>query len=110
LKLFVDENLSRRPPDLLGADFKGSVSVAGLDLLATPDDEIWRFAGDRGYVIITKDRDFVDLSALYGPPLKVIRVLLPNGSTQAVVQLVRESRELIDAFAASPTAGILYLP
>ena len=110
MKFFVDENLSRKLPALLDDRFKGSVSVAGLDLLRTPDDELWVIARDGGYVILTKDNDFESLSILHGPPPKVIRIVLPNASTRAVVKLLEDHQALISDFGADEAAGILHLP
>ena len=110
MKLFVDENLSRKLPSLLGDHFAGSVSVAGLDLFQTPDEELWMIPRKGEYVILTKDNDFEDLSILNGPPPKVIRIVLPNASTRAVVNLLEDHQVLITDFAADDAAGILHLP
>jgi len=35
------------------------------------DKEIWDYAQKHGYIIVTKDADFLDMSLLYGQPLKL---------------------------------------
>ncbi len=46
------------------------VSLVGLE--GAKDSEIWSFAGESNFVIVTRDSDFSELAALHGPPPKVI--------------------------------------
>lgn len=68
MRLLFDANLS---PKLVAASvdlYPGSAHVDGLDNIASDDARIWDFASRGGFVITTKDTDFLDLSLLCGPP------------------------------------------
>jgi len=62
VKPLLDQNLSPRlgsgPADL----FPGSVHVREAGLREAPDDDIWRYAAEHGYVIASKDSDYRQLS------------------------------------------------
>jgi predicted nuclease of predicted toxin-antitoxin system len=58
MKLPLDENLSRRlVPKLLDV-FPSTIHVANVDMLRTPDPEIWQYSKENDFTIITKDDDF----------------------------------------------------
>lgn len=64
MKLLLDENLSRRlVPKLLDV-FPGTIHVADVDILRTPDPEIWQYAKVNDFTIITKNDDFLALAHL----------------------------------------------
>lgn len=54
----------------------------GLDCAS--DLEIWEYARDQGFAIVTKDADFEKLSLLHGAPPKVIWLRLGNATNQEV--------------------------
>lgn len=74
------------------------------------DRAIWRLAGRDGYIVVSKDSDFLDLSAMYGPPPKLIYLSIGNCSTLAVETLLRESFEAIQSFAADTDPAALVIP
>ncbi len=45
---------------------------------AAKDLEIWSFAGERNFVIVTRDSDFSELATLHGSPPKVIVLQISN--------------------------------
>lgn len=51
----------------------------GLDRAS--DLAVWNAARTRGYVIVSQDADFSDLSAMFGAPPKVIWIRRGNCST-----------------------------
>ena len=87
MKLLFDENLSPGLIADLTAEFPDSLHVRdiGLELEA-----VWGFARDNGFVIVSKDSDFHQLSFLFGHPPKVIWIRRGNCSTAAVVSLLRQ--------------------
>jgi predicted nuclease of predicted toxin-antitoxin system len=110
VSLLFDQNLSRRLPALLTAEFPGSEQalVAGL---ATADDRaVWAYAAAHGLAIVSKDADFQALSAALGPPPKVIWLRVGNGPTRVVEALLRARVADIQAFLADPTSALLELP
>jgi predicted nuclease of predicted toxin-antitoxin system len=73
MKLLFDENLSHKLVELVQSLFPDSAHVTTIGFgKGTPDREIWDYAKDHGFTIVTGDRDFLVLSARLGPPPKVI--------------------------------------
>ena len=110
MKLLLDENLSPRLAKSLQDLFPGSAHVDDCALGAKGDDQIWRFASENDYVILSKDSDFYDRSALYGGPPKVIWLRVGNRSTDYIEALVRRSAASIAALAGSPDTTLIILP
>jgi len=53
--------------------------------LTLPDREVWQVAKGEGWIIVTKDADFLDLSTIYGSPPKVLLVRYGNCSTRTML-------------------------
>ena len=109
MKLLFDQNLSRFLDELRDA-FPDSADVTTLDLVTASDRTIWDYAREHGFVIVSKDSDFRQLSFLQGPPPKAIWLRVGNVSTGAVPDLLRGSVDLIERFAASEEEAFLVLP
>jgi len=71
MKLLLDENLSRRVVPFILQDYPESSQISLLSMEHSSDKEIWDYAQKHGYIIVTKDADFLDMSLLYGQPLKL---------------------------------------
>jgi predicted nuclease of predicted toxin-antitoxin system len=82
------------------------VGRCGLPVPAT-DRAIWEWAG--GWTVATNDEDFQELSALYGPPPKVVLLRTGNQSTSYLAQLIGEMREEIARFVQTDGLGVLEL-
>lgn len=110
MSLLFDQNLSRRLPALVAADFPGSeqVILAGLD--AADDRAVWAYAAAHGLAVVSKDADFARLSATLGSPPKVIWLRIGNGPTRAVETLLRSRAADVRTFLADPAAALLELP
>jgi predicted nuclease of predicted toxin-antitoxin system len=68
MKLLLDENLSRRLVPFLQHDYPDSNHVVLLGMESATDKEVWQKAKDDGYVILTRDADFQELSLVWGQP------------------------------------------
>lgn len=110
MRLLFDQNLSRRLVEELAPWFPHSGHVAPLGLDTATDREIWAYAGQHGYLIVSKDSDFRQLAFLLGPPPKAVWLRLGNRSTAAIAELLRASADLIAQFAASEEEALLVLP
>ena len=108
--LLFDPNLSPRLPRILADLYTESVHVGRVLRLDAPDEEIWEYARDNSFVIVTKDRDYIRLSRERGHPPKVIRVTLGNCSRDAVALLLRENYAGIVAFYRNEERALLKLP
>ncbi len=70
----------------------------------TPDEVIWQYAKNNGFVILTCDKDFFELAELHGPPPKVIRLESMNYRTYLAAELIRANAVLISEFEKSDRA------
>jgi predicted nuclease of predicted toxin-antitoxin system len=85
VSLLFDQNLSRRLPALLAAEFPGSEQVFTAGLATADDPVVWAYAAGRGLAVVSKDADFAALSASLVPPPKVIWLRIGNSPTRDVV-------------------------
>lgn len=95
MKLLLDENLSRRLIPFLQHDYPGSNQVVLLGMESARDKEVWQKARDDGYVILTRDADFQELSLVWGQPPKVIRLKTLNQSRAATLKILLENKTVI---------------
>lgn len=110
MRLLFDQNLSRHLVGHLRDVFPESKHVTSLDLDAATDDEIWSYAGEHGYVIVSKDSDFRQLAFLHGPPPKAIWLRVGNASTVTILQVLIDHVEAIEAFSDGDDEALLVLP
>jgi len=96
MKLLLDENLSRRIVPFIQEAFPDSTQITLLNMENSPDKEIWQFAHDNNYVIVTKDSDFYEMSLLYGQPPKIIWLKIGNQTKAATIRVLTENREEIE--------------
>ena len=82
MKALIDQNLSFRLVDNVLPDFPGSCHVRDVGLAGEDDERIWQFAKNQGFVIITKDNDFLARALVRGHPPQVIQICLGNVSTR----------------------------
>jgi predicted nuclease of predicted toxin-antitoxin system len=83
--------------------------VKQLGLAEKLDQAIWDVAKRDGYVILTQDDDFVDLSSLHGPLPKVIHLAKGNLTTKQCVSALRANTAAIKHFGSDPEAGLLVI-
>ncbi len=88
MKMLLDENLSRRLVPFLQHDFPESNQVVLLGMKGATDKEVWQRAKAEGYVIVTRDADFQELSLVWGQPPKVIRLKTANQTRAATLKLL----------------------
>ena len=92
MKLLLDENLSRRLVPLLQQEFPGTTQVTLLGLESASDQVIWLRAKQDGYVVVTRDADFQELSLVWGAPPKVMRLRTPNLNRMAVLKMLLDHK------------------
>ena len=109
LRLLLDENLSERLLPLLSAKFENPQHVRLLGLGGADDLEIWELARRDGYLLVTKDEDFLRLSLSRGFPPKVICLGIGNAGNARTAALLLNNIETIEAFTNHPEAGFLLL-
>ena len=109
MTLLLDQNLSPRLKRMLPTLFDEIVHVVDLGMNETPDAEIWRYAGERQWTIMSKDGDLADLALLHGPPPKVIRLRIGNGPWRSAAEVVEANAEAVRAFLNDPESSLLVL-
>ena len=109
MKLLYDQNLSPRLVNSIADLYPDSDHVFNLNLDQASDNEVWDFALDRDFAIVTKDADFGDLSLLQGFPPKVIWIRRGNCSAQEIENLLREKSPAILSHHNDPESGLLIL-
>ena len=97
MKLLLDENLSRRMVSLIASHYPGSSQVTLLGLERASDTAIWSYARQHDFVIVTKDSDFLDLSALHGQPPKIILLKNGNQTFRMTAKTLIDCRNLLES-------------
>jgi predicted nuclease of predicted toxin-antitoxin system len=96
MKLLLDENLSRRIVPFLQTNFPGSSQVALIGLESASDSEIWQYAKEHDFVIVSRDSDFQERSLVAGHPPQVIWLKIPNRSKTVVLNILLEHQAEIE--------------
>jgi len=109
LKLLLDENLSPRLIALIGVAYPGSMHVRDCGLLNKPDVDVWQYAKENGFAIVSKDSDFSELSVLYASPPKVVWLRIGNCTTARAAAVLRDAVPRIQAFLAARAESCLVL-
>jgi predicted nuclease of predicted toxin-antitoxin system len=102
MKLLFDQNISYRVIKGLLNIFPSARQVRELKLENATDRQIWEYAKENGYTIVTFDSDFFDLTLLLGIPPKVIWLRLGNTSTDHLIKILKENQRLIREFIENP--------
>jgi predicted nuclease of predicted toxin-antitoxin system len=71
------------------------------------DQEIWGYAGNNGYTIISKDKDFYQRALLYGSPPKFIWLCLGNCTRNDLLALFQRHEPDISAFETSSESVLI---
>ncbi len=80
MKILLDQNISYKIPALLSNNFQHVAQVRQLGLENADDREIWRYAHQNEFIIVTFDSDFIDLVHLKGALPKIIWLKFGNVS------------------------------
>ena len=110
MKLLFDQNLSLRLVGMFSIEHADSRHVTDVGLDTATDAEIWAYAGEHGFVIVSKDSDFRQLAFLHGPPPKAIGVRLGNASTIEIFDALWDNLEEIVRFTDDADEALLVLP
>lgn len=109
MKLLFDQNLSPRLAARLAGIFPGSSHVFWLGLDRAADEAVWEYARAEGYLLVTKDADFSELSTLRGFPPKIIWLRLGNCTAGQIEALLRRHYDAVQNLADNDAIGILTL-
>ena len=110
MKLLLDQNLSRKLIKQIEDAYPESCHLTSVLPESSTDREIWLFAEENDFIIVTKDDDFEQRSVLLGHPPKVIWIRLGNCRTADVASLLLNSKNTIHAFGDDQEKSILPIP
>lgn len=109
MKLLFDQNVSPRLVKQLSDLYSDSAHVSELGFAQALDHTIWNYAQKEGYLIVTKDVDFSEMSILRGHPPKILWIRRGNCSTNDIAKIPRTNFEMIEAFVSDNQFGTLEL-
>ncbi|MDE2155540.1 MAG: DUF5615 family PIN-like protein [Xanthomonadaceae bacterium] len=104
-----DENLSPKLVMALNDVFPDSAHVDRVGLGGASDREVWEYARDNGYTLISKDSDFQEMSLLHGYPPKVIWLKRGNCTNKQIELILRNKSAQIAELLDDPEAALLLL-
>lgn len=93
MRLLFDQNLSYQLVALLQDLYPQSAHVRLAGMADQEDLVIWEYARTSGFVIVTKDADYLTIGAQFGHPPKVVRIGLGNCPTAIVAELLRDHHD-----------------
>lgn len=88
--------------------FPGSVHVWHVGL-GPADTDIWSYAHDNGFAIVSKDSDFFHMSLMRGAPPKVIWLRVGNDGTKEIEATIRARYVEVATFEMDPAASFMIL-
>ena len=107
MKLLFDHHLSHKLVRRLADVFPDSTQTRLLGLAAADDAVIWEHAKQHGFIVVTLDADYYDISLLRGHPPKLVWLRCGNSTVADIERLLRANLKRIEAFVADETAGCL---
>jgi len=109
MKLLFDENLSPKLVGMLADIYPDSTQVDRAGLGSESDIAVWEYARAHGFVIVSKDSDYQELSTFRGHPPKVIWLRRGNCSTQHIEGILRSNSVKLLDFSQNVDLGCLML-
>jgi predicted nuclease of predicted toxin-antitoxin system len=107
MKLLFDENISFKLCKKLEDIYPDSTHVRFVNLENKDDSEIWQFAKDESYIIVTQDSDFNDMSILKGFPPYVVWIKMGNSFVSEIESILRTQSIRIREFFDNETIGLI---
>lgn len=109
MKLLFDENLSPKLVSALVDIFPDSAHVDRVGLGGADDNQVWCYARQYGFTLVSKDSDFHEKSLLQGYPPKVIWIKRGNCTNKQIEMMLRNKAEQINVMLNDPEAAFLIL-
>lgn len=108
MKLLLDANISWRIIKLVESDFPNCFHSKDIKVNQPAKDiEIWNFAKENDFTILTHDDDFEKLLLVKGAPPKVIILKTFNKNTKQIAELLISKKEIIGSFVSNNELLIL---
>ncbi|MEA1892582.1 MAG: DUF5615 family PIN-like protein [Campylobacterota bacterium] len=107
IKLLFDQNLSYRLVSRLKDIYPDSQHVAALGLDMASDIDVWKYAKENGYTLVSKDSDFNDICTLYDFPPHIIWLRLGNSRIVAAQEVLLKYKDRICMTVEENETGII---
>jgi len=97
MKILLDANISWKLVNKLEPIYGkcAHVDLIGLNVPSN-DIDIWKYAQENEYIIITKDNDFLNLLEIEGYPPKIVLIKTGNNSSKALFELIVTIKPMIE--------------
>ena len=96
MKFLIDNQLPQALADFLSERGAECQHVRALGLEGASDREIWDWAADQGYAVVSKDEDFLELAARSPVTVFFVWVRLGNCRTPALLNVFERIRSRIE--------------
>ncbi len=107
LKLLFDQNLSYRLVSRLKDSYPNSTHVETVGLDKSSDIDVWKYAKENGYTLVSKDSDFNDICTLYNFPPHIIWLRLGNSRVSRVEEALLKYKVEISSIVEKNITGII---
>ncbi len=104
MRLLFDQNISFRLIHKISELYSEATQVREAGLENATDNEIFEYALQNDYTIVTFDADFCDLNNLKGFPLKIIWLRTGNITTKNLERIFRDKFDVIRDFLEGDNA------
>jgi predicted nuclease of predicted toxin-antitoxin system len=105
MKLLFDQNISFRILKKLSDTFPNSSHIKTEGLLNASDLDIWEFAKNNNFTIVSQDSDFNDINFIKGFPPKIIWIKTGNLNTEEISILLLKHHMEIEEFLIDKNLG-----
>jgi predicted nuclease of predicted toxin-antitoxin system len=109
MKLLFDENISYRIISIINNHFPESAHVSFIRKERFSDLDIWLYAKENDYTIVTYDADFYEWQQLRGYPPKIIWLRFGNAKTEIIAEELIKNTNQIQEFVSDKDIGLLEL-
>jgi len=96
--LLFDENIAARGVEIIAAEFPGAIHVRDVGLAQSSDENIWSWAKENGYAIVSKDDDFLTRALVRGHPPKTVILKVGNLRTRDLISFLLRRQSVITEF------------
>ncbi|MBL1281099.1 MAG: DUF5615 family PIN-like protein [Fluviicola sp.] len=107
MKILFDQNISFRLIKRISDIFPEAKQVRSLGLENSSDKEIWNFANENAYTIITFDADFYNFSLIWGHPPKIVWIRTGNKTSAEIESILRNHEKNIECFISDKELACL---
>lgn len=109
MNLLFDQNISPKILKILPKQFSDCQQVRFVGLEDATDFEIFQFAKEHDFAVVTFDSDFVDLNAMHGTPPKIVYLNTGNLTTKNITELLMGNVLRINHYLDNESDDILEL-